>query len=251
MIMDWINEVFTSLTAHAVATGDGEAVDGSVEIAAAVRAFQDRYPAHATARGSMPGRVEMRTCGAPAAGPSGKPNAETTRDAVLDTTAALISALHRDRPDMEIGVLVRTRKTIAALVRRLVAAGVDASAEGGNPLVDSPAVRLVLSALMAAEHPGDRRWAFATAGTPVGADAGWTADRVRRDVAELGLVDAVVQLAEAAVTVGDEQDSLRLKQLVSLAVTTQSQPDRAGGSRTSFGGSSRRRSSEPGPRRCG
>ncbi len=223
VIMDWINEVFGNLTAHPVATGDKDAVDGSAEIAAAVRDFQTRYPDHATARDRMPGLVEMRTCRTPAAGPTGKPNAETIRDAVLDSTAQLIADLATERPELEIGVLVRTRKTIAQLVRRLVAAGVDASAEGGNPLVDSPAVRLVLSALMTAEHPGDGRWAFATAGTPVGAAAGWTADRVRRSVAELGIVDTVVQLAQAAVTVGDEQDSLRLKQLVSLAVSAASQ----------------------------
>ncbi len=66
-----------------------------------------------------------------------------------------IVALHHRDPSRSIGVLTRKNETIARLIYGLRKAGIDASEEGGNPLTDSAAVELVLSAMQLADHPGD------------------------------------------------------------------------------------------------
>src|SRR5690606_23716144 len=130
-------------------------------------------------------------------------------------------------PGRSIGVLTRTNRSVAWLIHLLRRAGVDVSQEGGNPLTDSSAVELVLSALMMAEHPGDRRWWFHVAHSPL---ADWlqtgpddetyqAAARVRRLSEDVGVAGAVEQIADRIAPHCDRGDVIRLRQLVTLAQT--------------------------------
>ena len=63
-------------------------------------------------------------------------------------------------PRRSIGVLVRTNTAVARLIYRAAAsAAFQASEEGGNPLIDSPAVELILSLLRAGRSSGRQRGA--------------------------------------------------------------------------------------------
>ena len=53
---------------------------------------------------------------------------------------------------LSVGVLTRTNRAVAEVIYLLEQRGLDVSQEGGNPLTDSAAVEVVLSALMMAEH---------------------------------------------------------------------------------------------------
>lgn len=82
-------------------------------------------------------------------------------------TVDRITRLHRDKPNASIGVLVMRNKQIGALISGLKAKGIEASEEGGNPLTDSAAVQHVLSAMVLADHPGDRIARFHLANGPL------------------------------------------------------------------------------------
>ena len=69
------------------------------------------------------------------------------------------------------------------------------SQEGGNPLTDSAAVEVVLSALMMAEHPGDRRWEFHVSGTPLAKIEGFGPTWVRRFVDQCGLPEVIEEMS--------------------------------------------------------
>lgn len=75
-------------------------------------------------------------------------------DPLLTHVASRIKQLVVEAPGASVGVLVRSNATIAELIFRLRRIGVAASEEGGNPLVDSAAVQLIVSALEFADHPG-------------------------------------------------------------------------------------------------
>src|SRR6185312_11146571 len=76
-------------------------------------------------------------------------------------------------PRASIGVLVRTNTAVARLIYELKIRGVPASEEGGNPLVDSPAVELILSLLKIGDHPGDSVARFHVAKSPLGEGSGF------------------------------------------------------------------------------
>ena len=131
-----------------------------------------------------------------------------------------------------IGVLTRTNYTVGHLIYMLRQKGLDVSQEGGNPLIDSAAVELVLSAIRLSEHPGDLRWRFHLANSPLGEPLGLSAVHNRNDAmaeshrvsAELrdriehnGLVQTIRELADALLPHCGSSDRLRLRQLLGLA----------------------------------
>ncbi len=71
-----------------------------------------------------------------------------------------IAQLHQQYPEYSIGVLVRTNRYLASIMRGLKAAGVKASSEGGVPIVDAPSTLAALSLFKLAAHPGDSVAAF-------------------------------------------------------------------------------------------
>ena len=105
-----------------------------------------------------------------------------------------------------------------------------ASEEGGNPLVDSPAAQIILSAMTLADHPGDRVARFHVAHSPLGPVVGIVdhADdltahramaRLRRRLIADGYGRTLYGWAQTLSAQCDEHDLRRLKQLVALGYT--------------------------------
>jgi ATP-dependent helicase/nuclease subunit A len=137
-----------------------------------------------------------------------------------------------EAPGRSFGVLTRTNATVARLIYLLRARGVEVSQEGGNPLTDSAAVEVILSAIMLAEHPGDGRWWYHVQHSPLvrlpelqhASDAVTAGAAIRQQIEDWGLVAAIRKLADPAATVCDASDSLRLRQLLQLAQSYESNP---------------------------
>ena len=187
--------------------------------AQALQRFAHRFPAHQSARPELPGFVRL------AAGPQCDGPAAEKQLALQRYAADQVAELAAAAPQRSVGVLTRTNATLARLIYLLRARGVDVSQEGGNPLTDSAAVELMLSALMLSEHPGDGRWWFHVRHSPLarsgllqGADDALTASvRVRRLVEQSGLTAALRQLADPLAAACNASDCLRLRQLLQLA----------------------------------
>jgi ATP-dependent exoDNAse (exonuclease V) beta subunit len=236
VITSTVNQIFENLLLHPELGGGDDPDEAPHDRAAyegfAIRQFAARFPAHSAAKATLRGHVVL------ASGPDGqsrddddgkkgdKQESSQTRSARhFGYVAQRIAELAGEMPGRGIGVLTRTNRSVAWLIYLLRRAGVDVSQEGGNPLTDSPAVDLVLSALMMAEHPADRRWWFHVANSPL---AAWlatgpedsthqAAGRVRRLVEDEGIAAAVVEIADRVAPVCDAGDVMRLKQLVTLA----------------------------------
>ncbi|KAA5543231.1 AAA family ATPase [Roseiconus nitratireducens] len=214
IIMDAVNAAFGHLSRHALADqADGDSADKSVDEGRAIRAFTEQFPKHSASDPSLPGYVRMETCRAIEGRDSAQKNLACFRLA-----AERIAELHRACPEKSVGVLTRTNQAVAQLIYLLEQLEVDVSQEGGNPLTDSAAVELVLSALMMSEHPADGRWAYHVANSPLGASETLNARYVRDLVTEWGIARAVHQLAAMVAPVCDQRDATRLKQLVQLAI---------------------------------
>lgn len=82
--------------------------------------------------------------------------------------AERIEAILQEHPGFTVGVLVRRNSRARDLVELLRARGIDASDEGGGPLIDEPAVRAACSALGLIDHPGDTARLFHVATSPLG-----------------------------------------------------------------------------------
>lgn len=221
IITEVVNDVFRNLTRHKIADADPHPASADHHESVAVKSFATRFPRHQTARTDLPGRFEFRTA-AKVEGASAERSA-----AVFDAATRRIVTMGQSiSADVDggvggpktIGVLTRTNAAVGEMIRRLGAAGVDVSQEGGNPLTDSAAVQMLLSALMMTEHPGDRRWAFHLSQSPISADEGWTAPRIRRMIADVGLVVTLRQLADRLAPIAGPHDTLRMRQLMILAI---------------------------------
>lgn len=214
VIMQFTNDVFKNLSRHPIA-GDASSKDESdknVHEARAVARFADHFPTHIAAKSDLPGYVRMETCEKVDGG-----DAAAKSMACLELAAQRIAELHHDAPDRSIGVLTRTNKGVANLIYLLEQRDVDVSQEGGNPLVDSAAVDLVLSALMMAEHPADGRWKYHVENSPIGNTEWISAAYLRESVTEFGIARTISRLAAVLAPSCDDRDTLRLKQLVRLA----------------------------------
>lgn len=261
VVIATVNSIFNNLTRHpeyADAPSPSEAPhDRAAYEAWAIAHFAKHFPEHAASKARLPGHVTLSCTSSaetaddsesgddpaaengsqPAAGKSsaragrggqgrgGGEDNQTKQARHYGDVARRIAELAAQMPGRSIGVLTRTNRTVAWLIHLLRRAGVDVSQEGGNPLTDSPAVDLVLSTLMLAEHPADRRWWFHVAHSPL---ASWletgpqdethaASARVRRLVENHGVAGAVIEIADRLAPVCDEQDRARLRQLVTLA----------------------------------
>ncbi len=155
-VVETVNAIFASL-AESPALGDDPAQR------AAARGWHGaaEFPLHTAQRGDRPGAVRLWQVSTPDThvGPRAARLAEATADLVARLAAA--------DPSASVGVLVRRRRPIPRLIHALRARGVLASGEGGNPLTDSEAVRVLLSLLRLADHPGDSAAAFHVGTSPL------------------------------------------------------------------------------------
>ncbi len=256
VITDTVNRIFQNLGRHPTLGSGGDPVDSPHDRpryeAWAIANFADSFPIHTSAKKALQGQITLATSptanSEPAGGdstgsrrrPQATEDSQTKSARHFGYVTRRIAELAEQMPGRSIGVLTRTNRTVAWLIHLLRRAGVDVSQEGGNPLTDSPAVDLVLSALMMAEHPGDRRWWFHVAHSPLaewleaqprptspdgndsatddsaGTAARHAAAKVRRLVEDEGIAGAVIEIADRIAPVCDAGDCLRLRQLVSL-----------------------------------
>lgn len=206
-----VNEVFQNLTRH-------PHLD---KLAAPVRAWQTVFPEHTTAKEKLLGHVMLRT--SPLVGDD-----QRQADASLRYAAERVRDLCEQAPTATVGVLVRTNAAIARVIFELRRLGIFASEEGGNPLLDSPAVEIVLSLLKLADHPADSVARFHLATSPLAEPLGLSnfrsdvlvaqlSQRVRRELLEVGYGRAIFGWAKLLAAGCDQRDLTRLQQLVELA----------------------------------
>ncbi len=233
VITGFVNQVFQNLHRHPVAStapetalsGSAPTLGNDAALAAAIHRFSGQFPAHSTARSELTGHVAIRT--------SLSGDGEESRKALhLRYVAEEIAKLSSQSSSHSIGVLTRTNESVAWLIQWLRILQIDVSQEGGNPLVDSAAVEMVLSVLMMAEHPGDRRWAFHVAHSPLANwlgierfnQTGQAESMIRQLIESLGIAQTVERLVAELVKACDASEAIRLRQLVYLAQQYESSP---------------------------
>lgn len=192
------------------------------------------FPRHAAAarKQNLPGWVRLRT-------------APTAND-VLAHAAERAATLAEANPAARIGVLVRTNRAAEQVIARLKGShNIVASAEGGNPLDDSPAVELLLSVLTLVDHPSDSAARFHVGTSPLAAHLGLGAargpasapppafiaaiDGLRRELIDDGYGPVLGRLADVIAPNCSQRDARRLEQFVESARVWDLA---AGGSRT-------------------
>jgi len=218
-VLDVVNKVFENLAGC-------EPLAEHAEVAAR---WAESFVPHAAAarRQSLPGWVRLRT--APAADYD-----EKQADVVLAHAAARAAALARANPAARIGVLVRTNHAAEQVIARLKGReNIVASAEGGNPLDDSPAVDLLLSVLTLCDHPSDSIARFHLGRSPLATALGLdeatacstaappafiaALDRLRRELIDDGYGPVLGRLAAIVAPSGSQRDARRLEQFVESA----------------------------------
>jgi ATP-dependent exoDNAse (exonuclease V) beta subunit len=216
-IIDTVNSVFTGLTKH----------PNLEHLQEPVRAWQDAFPKHTTEKSSLPGFVCLES--SPLPGEDQEP-----ADVHYDFAAATVARLADEAPGRSLGVLVRTNDVVARMIYLLRKRNVPASEEGGNPLIDSPAVELLLSLLRIADHAGDTVARFHVARSPLGPLVGLENYRrdeqavrisheLRQRLLAQGYGQTLLHYAGLLAPICDERDRSRLTQLIELAYQYQRQ----------------------------
>ena len=210
-IIDTVNEIFSNLLRHP----DLEHREDSV------RHWASQFETHTTARENLSGYACLRI--APRA-----EEGEGQDDITLDYGAERVARLAKENPGRSIGVLTRTNGSIAKLIFGLRHRGVEASEEGGNPITDSTAVRLIMSLMRLADHPGDTTSRFHVAESSLGEALEFTdyvddvaanhlAFHVRESLLTLGYGRSIQNWTELVQRASSDRDRKRLNQLVVLA----------------------------------
>ncbi|MFN9719770.1 MAG: UvrD-helicase domain-containing protein, partial [Planctomycetota bacterium] len=209
-VIETVNHVFQNIGNHS----------NLQEYAEACRGWSKGFPAHSTAKSTMPGYACFRT--------SPEFEADTSDDKKADWfrwVAVQIRDLHQQSPGAEIGVLTRKNDSVARLVHELSLLGVRASEEGGTAPTDSPAVLALLSLLHLAAHPGCEVSRYHVAGSPFGPIVGLTSydhdkqalevsSSIRARLMDEGFGRTLQFLSEAVRPHCSARDLLRLQQVV-------------------------------------
>lgn len=215
-VIDTVNRVFTNLPSHPRL----EKLEDSV------RAWCREFPEHSTEKRDLPGYAQLyavREAG----------DDETQKEVTLQEAARLVAKLASQAPGHSIGVLTRTNDAVARLMFELQTLGVPASEEGGNLLIDSAAVRLILSLLHLADHAGDTVSRFHVAASRLGGRLGLSdfrdeaaaenlASQVRRELLTEGYGPCVARWASYLHDECGPRERSRLEQLIDVAFGFQS-----------------------------
>jgi ATP-dependent helicase/nuclease subunit A len=211
VVIDCVNRVFAGIANNAVLQRTCKA---------AAEKWSQRFGEHSTAK-DLPGYCRLLTAAAPA-------DNEKQWTATLRFAADEVVRLHGESPESEIGVLVRTNDAVARLIFELRHRKIEASEEGGHPLIDSPAVEVVLSLLALADHPGDTAARYHIAHSPIAGRVGladdadspaaWRlAEATRCRLVVEGYGPVVADWAGKLAEFCDRRDVNRLEQLVEMA----------------------------------
>ena len=212
-VIDAVNAVFGGL-ADNPALGDRHGAAAS---------WCRHFEAHAAHHATLAGRVRLRTCGL---------DPDDDKPDPMRTAAEVVRELQADQPLATVGVLLRSRKPIATILRHLQRLGIEASEESGTSLLDTPATSATISALHLADLPGDKAAAFHVAAGPIGrlldltigvdgilphADSQRAASAIRARFASGGVAGVVGWIREGCVDALTASESLRMEQLLDLA----------------------------------
>jgi ATP-dependent exoDNAse (exonuclease V) beta subunit len=167
----------------------------------------------------------------------------------VEKVVEIVSNIHKNAPKAEIGILVRgnTKQQIQRIVNALRTNKdhpVLAAEFGGNPLTDSPAVTVILSALLMADDPGNTTARFHVCSSPLAAhlEMKWNGSdkeyasacrKIRRRLVSNGYAVVVSEFAEQLIGSVDERERLRLWQLIELAESKSGDVGPSGGLRPS------------------
>jgi ATP-dependent helicase/nuclease subunit A len=214
VVLDVVNRVFEDVDALDVWKNE----DAHRAVAADwLRSFEP----HVAAKRELRGYVELRV--GPADDGRGQVRPNLCRDAAL-----LVRSLRDSAPGRSIGVLTRTNAAVARIMYELRELGVEASEEGGVPLVDAAPVAALIALLRLADHPGHRVARYHVARSPLGDVLGFTthdsdaaacalASRMRAHIVEDGYGATIAELAARVADACDARERRRLAQLVELA----------------------------------
>lgn len=217
VVIDVVNQVFDNLDSNKVAPK----LTGVAEV------WGERFHKHSTAR-NYPGYCVLQTGKAADEG-------EDIQTETLRYAAAEVARLHRESPGASIGILVRKNQAVARMIYELRHTHkIEASEEGGNPLLDSAGVQLVLSLLAIADHPGDTIARFHVAHSPLGTIVGFVdyedahaarrlSREIRRSLLERGYGLTIYHWVRELTAFCNSRELTRLMQLVSLAYQYENQ----------------------------
>ena len=153
----------------------------------------------------------------------------------IEKVVEIVANIHSHAPAAEIGILVRgnTKQQIQRIVHALrtnTTHAVPAAEFGGNPLTDSPAVTVILSALLMADDPGNTVARFHVSSSELGRHLGilWKSEKgdetfetvcrtIRRRLSTKGYAEVVSDFAEELIESVDKRERLRLWQLIEFA----------------------------------
>ena len=160
-VIGLVNDVFNNLDRYQ---------PGDHVVQQAVNGWSEWFSKHTTERKQLPGHATVKLS------PAGGKSTAEKNEIVIQQTVEKVKQLKDQFQDRHsIGIVVRTNGEVGELISHLQQQGIPASEEGGNPITDSAAVELVLSALKFADYPGDSIARFhlshSRAGDAVGPEA--------------------------------------------------------------------------------
>jgi len=227
VVLDAVNRVFERLA-------ENEALS---DVSGGARQWQDRFRQQTANYPDQPGYVELITApGSPglvgedrdvASRDTGQTGVKEPTGRRLGFAAQRIVEIFNRHPGGSIGVLVTTNAHVRQMTDLLRNKGLDASGEGAKPIVDDPAVQVVLSALILADHPGHGIAAFhvlhsglakaiglhdTSAGHVAGVGAA-----IRGQLISEGYASVISRWAMDLEPLCDRRNALRLTQLIELA----------------------------------
>lgn len=207
-IIETVNKIFENLSSNTALKDFPNVVSD----------WAKKFKSHSTVKTEQSGYVQLQAV-----------DISEDRQACLREAAKLVSQIQQQTPSASIGVLVRTNDAVSAVISELAgpAFNIVASEEGGNPLTDSAAVRLMLSLLKIAEHPGDTIARFHLVNSPLNASLNLKPIQDQEFYSQLGLKlrkeislkGLGLFLHETAKPVAEQigsRDQRRLSQLVEL-----------------------------------
>ncbi len=221
VVIDFVNSVFTQLAKHDRYYNDDESEIIASDTQAVTEWMNRYFSNHETSRDRLPGYVEFRNADCEK---NKDQEGEESSYGLFDEVADRIANLHQKSPQAEIGVLTRTNRDVGRVIGLLRERGVEASQEGGNPLVDSAPVLLLLSAMKLANHPSDSLAFFHVKHSPlierlpteVIGDNFTLSAFFRQQITDFGFGRSLGKLANAIANECTERDQDRLKQFVQL-----------------------------------
>ncbi|MFK7737352.1 MAG: PD-(D/E)XK nuclease family protein [Pirellulaceae bacterium] len=211
-VIESVNRVFQNLSDH----------ENFADCNATANRWSQEFPEHKTALEDLTGYVQVQN------GPQIEAESEEQRR--LGHMRSVIPQIRElvESSNASVGVLVRSNHQVAEIMTLLREAGVPASQDGGNPLVDCAAVELILSLVQLADHPGDSNCQFHVATSPLSEKLGIDTNAplavslwFRELVSRHGLGWAVHRVADQLAEPLAWWDQHRLSQLVDLAFSFQ------------------------------